>query len=222
MTLEQASDNTVGKAPDAGAGAGSESKSGDNFGEFRLAAKEEKPTTAATPNGESMVTAASAGALVGLAAPFTGEAMRDWADGAFSKQMANFPLTKAGEWLHESALRAFLKSAQLEGEVALETQGLLNKADWQIARGLAGTAYNYKWVPEISPSRAALNGAGVGVLDWAASHGLAQATGVQAFQPNFFESAAVTGAALSPIPGRYKVAAIALGVGIGKLSNLTD
>ncbi|HEY9717759.1 MAG TPA: hypothetical protein V6C69_09840 [Trichormus sp.] len=213
MTLEQPSINDVGKTPDAGAGAGSESKSGDNLGEFRLARQEEK----SAPTGESMWTAEGTGALVSLASPRYGPAMRQWADAALPHQLQNFPLTKAGEWLDESVLR---KSAPLAGDLARETQGLLNKTDWQIARGLASTALNRNWVPEQSMAKAALIGAGVGLGDWAASRELERATGVQAFQPNFFETAAVTGAAISPIPGRYKVAAIALGVGIGKLSNL--
>lgn len=211
MTLEQDSDNRAPQAADVVAGTGNVHNNGDNLGEFRLPAKDEKPSAA-----ESVLTAGGTGALVSLASPRYGPAMREWADAAFTRQTESFPLTKFGDRLDDSF--RFLKPSFLQE--AQETQGLLNKADWQIARGLLGTASNGNWVPEASMAKAAFNGAAVAGLDWMAGKGLESVTGIDALRPNLIESALVTGAAISPIPGNYKIAAIALAVGIGKLPNI--
>jgi hypothetical protein len=68
---------------------------------------------------------------------------------------------------------------------------------------------------------ALLKGAGVGLADWAVDSFLSSATGKpNLFRPNLAETVLVTGAAMSPIPMPYKLAAIGAGWGIGRIYDI--
>jgi hypothetical protein len=236
MTVEPGSINSTPKITDATSSNGIASKGGDNLDEFRLPgktaaaatepiAKESKPNS-----GEGIFTAAASGAALGMASPIYGTAMRDGAQTALEYQLGKGGFfTGAGEWLNSAVIHNKLgvkaNPFALLGEAAQDQLGLrtqleLLHADSAIGGGLMRTAMNGAWIPESNMLKAAGKGGAAGLSDWAVDRGLEWATGAHSLRPNVIETSLVAGAMMSPIPGRYKVAAVAAGWGIGKLSNI--
>jgi hypothetical protein len=236
MTVEIGSINSTPTITDVGASKQTVDERGDNLGEFRLSGKTgsgaAEPITkeSKSNNGEGMFTAAASGAALGMASPIYGTAIRDGAQKALAYQLTKGGFfTGAGEWLDSSlihnGLGAKLNPFGLLGETTQNQLGLrarlgLLKADTAIEEGLFSTTLNRAWVPESNMFKAAGKGAVAGLADWAVDRGLERATGAQSLRPNVLESSLVTAAAMSPLPGRYKVGAIAAAWGIGKLSNI--
>jgi hypothetical protein len=203
---------------------------GDNLGEFRLPGKDTATAANTKPNtGEGILGAAASGAALGMTSNIVGTAMKAGAEHALMRNYIANPgmFTDFGGRVHQAINNGLdpvknpfaLLSDATRDNLGLNARLGLMKADVAIQDGLLSTTRS-SWVPESSMLKLAGKGAIAGVADWGVDRGLEWATGSQTLRPNVLESSLVTAAAMSPLEGRYKVGAIALAVGVGKLSNI--
>jgi len=201
------------------------------FNDMRLNASKAAQNTEGTvkpSNGETATGALVGGELVGLGSRYYGPYMQNVAPelGRGLSRRADIP--RFAQWLDDNVIRKGLEPWEnrmqkelpevFQDKVARASNKFLYGTERQLAQGLYGTA-NAPWEAE-SWGRAAFKGGAVAIGDWALNSAISEATGNSAFKPNILETSLVTAATISPIPGKYKLAAIAGGWAIGKLSNL--
>jgi len=229
MTIDSGSIKQIPQVTDAVTGAtGTDDKGGDNLHEFRVPSQDVKASGNTEPySGEGSIAAGVSGALMGIGSRTYGPYMREAAANAFGYQYAKDGFfSEITHPIDARLVGKVLESAPLppnltfSDKVALEASQALKRVDATISNGLMRTATNSGWAPEATLWKAGRNGAIAGVSDWAVDRGLEWATGAESLRPNVIETSLVAGAIMSPIPGRYKAGAVAVGWGIGKLSNI--
>lgn len=237
MTLENGSINSAPKISDTDVVVSRDAadNGGDNLGQFRLPVNGAKSADIPEQNtGEGLIAATATGAAVGMTNNIVGTAIMKGAENVLGRHIEKaVNLESPGmftdfggrlaRYINNGSNPAKNPFALLGDEtranLGLRAQLGLKNADEAIIDGLKSTVSS-GWAPEPSMLKLARNGAIAGVSDWAVDRGLESLTGSESLRPNWLESSLVTGAVMSPLQGRYKVGAVALAVGIGKLSNI--